>query len=334
MAQGYLVKKKRNRPSHRVLPVRGLTRIDHLVASRRLRRLAVDMASECSFAKAVERMAEHHGVELNTSLIRSLTLEAGEAATNLLNQKRSSSMSEPSQPLLITQMDGVMVPVVSFEESTDRRKTKTLHWQEMRVGTVSVPGRTDARYATSFHSADELGDRLGIQVRDLGGDHTTQIHGLGDGASWIVEQGERIGGSNYSHLIDYYHFCEYIHAAFKEDPRAKLKISRSKTEAKERHLNKVRRRLYRQLRSHPGHKEVSACIRYLANRPGQFEYHKAIARGLPIGSGQVESTNRSLIQKRLKLPGAWWRRGTAAKIACLRALRANERWEEIWQSAA
>jgi hypothetical protein len=334
LAQGYLTEKKCGQPSHRVLPVSGLINVDHLSVSKRLKRLTVDMAAECSFEKAVERMFEHHGVELNRALVRNLTIKAGEAASVMLDQEKSSESPSSALRVLTMQMDGVMVPVVSYGDAPDRRKSKTLHWQELRVGTVEVPGQEKAHYASSFESADKLGNRVGRVVRALGGDHTTRIHGVGDGACWIPEQGERIGGSRYSHLIDYYHFCEYIHAAFEGDPRADLKVKRSKAEAKQGKLVTIRRRLQRQLRAYPEHNGVTACIRYIANRPGQFRYDEALAQELPIGSGQVESANRSLIQKRLKLPGAWWSRQTADKVASIRVLRANGRWGEFWQRAA
>ena len=45
---------------------------------------------------------------------------------------------------------------------------------------------------------------------------------------------------------------------------------------------------------------------YLATRKDQLKYAEAIAEGLPIGSGEIESAHRYVAQKRLKLPGAWW----------------------------
>ena len=54
-----------------------------------------------------------------------------------------------------------------------------------------------------------------------------------------------------------------------------------------------------------GDAPVRDAYRYMANRPGQFNYAQAIADNLPIGSGEVESAHRYVIQKRLKLPGAW-----------------------------
>jgi hypothetical protein len=51
---------------------------------------------------------------------------------------------------------------------------------------------------------------------------------------------------------------------------------------------------------------VRVCHRYLSGRKNQLKYREALAEGLPIGSGEVESVHR-VAQKRLKLPGAWWR---------------------------
>lgn len=49
-----------------------------------------------------------------------------------------------------------------------------------------------------------------------------------------------------------------------------------------------------------------ACYRYINNRPNQLDYKTAIEKGLPIGSGEIESAHRYVLQKRLKLSGAWW----------------------------
>ena len=49
---------------------------------------------------------------------------------------------------------------------------------------------------------------------------------------------------------------------------------------------------------------IRRCYRYMANRAGQFAYRKAIAAGRPIGSGEIESAHRYVVQQRLKRPGA------------------------------
>jgi hypothetical protein len=42
-----------------------------------------------------------------------------------------------------------------------------------------------------------------------------------------------------------------------------------------------------------------------------MDYAGARAAGLPIGSGEVEGGHRHVLQKRLKIAGAWWRERNA-----------------------
>ncbi|MBU0500997.1 MAG: hypothetical protein KJ558_06710 [Gammaproteobacteria bacterium] len=77
---------------------------------------------------------------------------------------------------------------------------------------------------------------------------------------------------------------------------------------------------------------VRACQRYIRNRPVQFDHAGALAAGLPIGSGKIESTHRYVIQERMKIPGAWWKIENADKMLALRTLRANENWDAHWDS--
>jgi hypothetical protein len=60
---------------------------------------------------------------------------------------------------------------------------------------------------------------------------------------------------------------------------------------------------------------------------------KSGGRRVPIGSGEVESAHRDLIQKRLKLPGAWWLADNAQAMRNLRSMRANRRWDCYWKSS-
>ena len=50
---------------------------------------------------------------------------------------------------------------------------------------------------------------------------------------------------------------------------------------------------------------VRKAYRYLRNRLEQVDYHGALQKELPTGSGQVESEHRHVIQVRLKRAGIW-----------------------------
>jgi hypothetical protein len=77
---------------------------------------------------------------------------------------------------------------------------------------------------------------------------------------------------------------------------------------------------------------VRVCERYLRNRLDQLDYRRALAADLPIGSGEIESGHRSVIQARLKLPGAWWVEENAEKMLALRIVRADGEWQAYWKS--
>ncbi len=61
-----------------------------------------------------------------------------------------------------------------------------------------------------------------------------------------------------------------------------------------------------------------------------FKYKEALTKELPIGSGEIESGNRSVVQTRLKIPGAWWKPETAKWMLALRCMRMNGDWERYW----
>jgi hypothetical protein len=79
---------------------------------------------------------------------------------------------------------------------------------------------------------------------------------------------------------------------------------------------------------------VRACYRYINNRPNQLDYKTAIQKGLPIGSGEIESAHRYVLQKRLKVSGAWWLLQHAKNMINLRTCRANHLWGDYWKKIA
>ena len=75
---------------------------------------------------------------------------------------------------------------------------------------------------------------------------------------------------------------------------------------------------------------VRNAHRYLSNRQDSLDYPRALAMGLPIGSGMIESGHRHVLQARLKKAGTAWLHDHADRIAHLRVLRANRQWQALW----
>ena len=72
--------------------------------------------------------------------------------------------------------------------------------------------------------------------------------------------------------------------------------------------------------------------RHLRNRRDQVDYLSAIEKELPIGSGEIESAHRYVVQTRLKRPGAGWLPENIDYMLALRLCRINQQWEAYWQN--
>ena len=75
---------------------------------------------------------------------------------------------------------------------------------------------------------------------------------------------------------------------------------------------------------------MSSAYRYLFNRPNRLDYQGAIDSNLPIGSGEIESGHRYVIQNRLKLAGSWWTIENVKAMLALRICRTNQDWDAYW----
>jgi hypothetical protein len=82
-----------------------------------------------------------------------------------------------------------------------------------------------------------------------------------------------------------------------------------------------------------GVRPVEAAIRYFRARLGRMDYAGARRQGLPIGSGNVEATCKSLVTVRMKRPGARWKHTTGDEVLQLRALQLSDRWAPAVQRA-
>lgn len=71
---------------------------------------------------------------------------------------------------------------------------------------------------------------------------------------------------------------------------------------------------------------VKDAIRYMEKRLTLMDYAAAQKSGLPIGSGNVEATCKTLVAIRMKRAGSRWKEKTGEDVLALRALVLSDRW--------
>ena len=173
-------------------------------------------------------------------------------------------------------------------------------------------------------------------VIGAGAGSQTHLHCVGDGALWSAAQSAERFGEQASYLCDFYHVSEYLAAAAVPlaGSQSKPWLGWAQGLLKEQRLSEVLAELAPKIEP-PGVQDdeapIRACFRYLDKRQDQLDYRSAMERGLPIGSGEIESGHRSVIQERLKISGAWWLEENVPKMLALRVARANGEWQSYWQ---
>jgi len=259
----------------------------------------------------------------------------------LQRQESSSDSSRQGVRQLIAEMDGTNVPVVIIPEKLeknrikDRRKLRQVGWREARLCLARRPQSVTAHYRATMGGVDEAGEQLKNCFEQAGGGKHTRLHCVGDAAPWIINQVERCFGEQASYLIDFFHVSEYLSAAAEEIAGEKKQewLNKQQKKMKENRVSEVIRSVREASTSQNNEGSESAvrvCQRYLANQEKYFDYRTALERGLPIGSGEIEGGHRWIIQKRLKLSGAWWKEENAEKMLALRVVRANDEWQSYW----
>lgn len=222
-------------------------------------------------------------------------------------------------------VDGAMVR--SCHKGTDG----ALEWFEHRAGVIA-PAHEDSRgdtvYAAGVCSPDALFDGLGARWRQSGNTERTCVF-VADGARWIWER-VRLYFPQAVEVLDIYHAAEHVASAANAcwgEGSARAQSWRS--QAREVLLrpggaSAVIRQFISALRQ-PGQvvdpEDLKKELRYLLGHRHRMRYAKLKERGLPVGSGAMESAIKQLSTYRLKQPGMKWTKAGADAVLRVRAAR-------------
>ena len=286
----------------------------------------------------MDKLVEHYGVVLGESTIRRITESHAQTIFETV-QLNESWPGQTGAETVIAQMDGGMVPIVEPDATQkDKRKGKQLQWKEAKICLAHAKGSKTLAYGGTLQGdVAQAGRELFHCARVAGFGSNSRIHAVGDGADWIATQVEEKFGAQGAYLVDFYHVCDYLSAAATAVTNTTQAAEVWLAEQKQRLKAQRASELMQALRSHleptsltDEEAPVRQCHRYLSHRLHQLDYQSALANDLPIGSGEIESAHRYIVQQRLKRPGSWWRAANADHMLALRLNRANNRWGEYW----
>lgn len=322
-----------------------------------LQKAIVDFGADVSFQEAQKKLLEHYRIELPLSSIQAIVENH---AKDIFEFVEKEHYEEGTAQQIVAEVDGSMIPMVDTaipkEGKADKRKGRSVRWQEARLCFARGANLITPVFYATTGDVERTGNLLYRAALRLGFGPKTKIHGLGDGAKWIEEQMVRVFGDQVKYLVDFYHTSEYLAKAaehswasqkveWRQEQQELLKQSRHQEV-----LETIRRRLpidweTKQDAKKPGRKSkevvskekeqetsLEKCYRYIANRQKNLDYKSALENDLPIGSGEIESSHRYVIQKRLKIAGAWWKPTTAEHMLSLRTLRVNGDWNRYWMN--
>ena len=136
-------------------------------------------------------------------------------------------------------------------------------------------------------------------------------------------------------FLDFYHATEHLLDAAKLSSRFKSDVQReqwARKQSKRLKKGKVERVLL-DLEALPAKRGAAKDLRkecaYFRSRLHLMRYDQLRKRGLPIGTGAVESAIRRIVNLRLKGPGVFWKPENAERMLYLRARAKAGRWDEV-----
>ena len=301
------------------------------------RELGVLPYSRSSFERVAHDVGSRYGdvrCEVEDALIRGYAVPS---------EARSISVS----------LDRVAVPFEEPRRRTAGRPRKgapkrpiNRAWRMVYVGTVTLhDGEGEAlhtiRYGRvpDYGSEDLVAGMLGdVKVLLKRRPHLRVVL-LTDGASDVVDALDaqftaEVLGTTPVRMIDFWHVAEklgaaarVIHGAASDSVVSRWKVLLLNTM---RAPMLIKRGLLASNKREVvvgDQKPVHAAVTYIENQMDRMNYVAARSAGLPIGSGNVEATCKSLIGQRLVRSGSRWKPWTAQHIIDLRALALSSRWD-------
>jgi len=307
----------------------------------RATRLGADLpygVSEAHFAQLTGVTASPHFMHETLNAVgAAATLErvlpdADEIARRIDTARGDSAR----RPVLVVACDGAHAPTRPPGGRKTKRGPGT--WREAKGFRLYLLGRDDrVIHVASWHQiADkpELSTALAVVAARIPHDRV-RIALVADGSEWIWEL-FRAHFPEGEEILDYYHCADRVYET------ARAQYGEGTMEAQEwaeatltrLSLNALGAVVGGLLRMKPCTSEAEEAIRalsiYLEGQRERVGYRELRWRGLPRGSGGIESANKLICHVRLKRSGAWWLEANGNAMLRIRCAIYNGTFDRVF----
>jgi hypothetical protein len=285
----------------------------------------IDQATRLPFREAQQAL-EVQGLSLSLSHVERLTQSYGRHFEQSC-QERLHELSE--LPLEDKGRSRVMVVEADGTFVTERDKPVAGSIEGREVKQVlfypnNAPSERES-YAAPL-SADELLPLAHGLMRHAGVKKHDFLIGIADGASWLDSLFKNLGVNK--RILDVYHAMEYlerllVYGQWDEEDRLqeRKRWYRGEVNGSVR-LAELKEAVMEKL-GEPAtwSYEAQTDLAYLQTHAarGEMEYADFRKQGWPIGSGQIEGANKSVINARMDRGGMFWSRSGIGRMAALRS---------------
>ena len=294
--------------------------------------------------KAIRRIAGELGAQMLATRTRDLLrFRAGELpAGNEFADKRVAVGIDGGRVRVRTVVENIRV------SGKMKRKKFRIEWREPKVVILfetdekgrMVKGSRPVIDGT-LQGPDALIELVAFHLHRLGAAKAKLVTVAADGAPWIwarldwVIAQVKLDPARVVEVLDWCHGVHHLSLALAaldlaQDRRAE-QYGRLRTLLRAGQSQIVIEELERLGAGQPEGSPVWREIRYLRkhSEAGRLRYNCFRYRGVPLGSGAIESTIRRVINLRLKGNGIYWTEDNAEAVFQLRAAVVSGRWEEI-----
>jgi hypothetical protein len=300
------------------------------------------------------------GLELDEKAVRRIAGELGAqilaARTRDLMRFRRGELpagTEYAGKNVAVGIDGGRVRVRTVVETTRvsgkrKRKKFRVEWREPKVVILFEVDKAGRMVRGSrpvidgtLQGPDALIELVAFHLHRMGAAKAYVVTFVADGAAWIwarldwVVAQVKLEPARVVEVLDWCHAVHHVSVALAELPltesQRKGLYQRLRGLLKEGKSQEVIAELKVLAVNEPDKSAMWREIRYLTKHTdaGRLRYSCFRRRGVPLGSGAIESTIRRVINLRLKGNGIYWTEDNAEAVFQLRAAVVSGRWEEI-----